>query len=75
MLIIWTGMFLIALFQIPVLIKNNKRKEFIWFLIFWIIAGIYASLILGTFAGEISFVNHSELMIRFFTALGKKLGL
>jgi hypothetical protein len=75
MLIVWTGMFIIALLQLPILINKKQWKELASFAVLWIIAGIYASLILGTFAGAIAVPNHSELLNRFFTALYSRLGI
>jgi len=72
---VWTGMIIIALMQVPVLINKKQWKELIAFSAFWVIAGIYASLILGTFVGGITIPNHTELLERFFTALYQKLGM
>ncbi len=75
MLIVWTGMSLIAIIQIPTLINKKQWRELICFAILWIIAGVYASFILGTFTGKISIINHSEIIRYVFTTLLKKLSL
>ncbi len=72
---VWTGMLVIALMQVPVLINKKQWKELVAFAVFWVIAGIYASLILGTYAGDIAVPNHTELLDRFFTALYQRLGM
>ena len=72
---VWAGMGIIALVQVPILVKKKQWKELIAFSAFWIIAGVYASIILGTYAGDIVVPNHTELLDRFFTALYHRLGI
>ncbi len=75
MTLVWTGMLIIALVQVPVLVTKKQWKELAAFSFFWAAAGIYASLIFGTFAGEIAVTNITEILIRFFTALYQRLGM
>lgn len=75
MLMVWTGMLLIALMQTPVLINKKQWKELAAFAFFWAAAGIYASIVLGTYAGDIAVSNHTELLDRFFSALYQRLGM
>ena len=72
---VWLGMLIIALAQVPILINKKQWKELIAFSAFWVIAGIYASIILGTYAGNMVVPNHTELLDRFFTALYHRLGI
>lgn len=66
MIWVWTGMVIIALVQAPILINKKQWKELAAFAIFWVAAGIYASLILGTLGGDVTVPNITELLIRFF---------
>ena len=43
---LWFIMFLMAGWQIPRLIQKNQLKELTVFLLLWLIAGIYGSLVL-----------------------------
>jgi hypothetical protein len=72
---VWTGMLIMALVQVPVLINRKQWKELAAFTVFWVVAGIYASLILGTFAGDLAIPNHTELLIRFFNTLYGWMGM
>ena len=72
---VWTGMLLIAIAQVPVLINRKQWRELAAFAFFWVAAGIYASVILGTYAGDIAVPNHTELLDHFFTALYQWLGM
>ena len=72
---VWLVMLIIALGQVPILINKKQWKELIAFSAFWVIAGIYASIILGTYAGNMVVPNHTELLDRFFTALYHRLGI
>ncbi len=69
MILVWTGMVIIALLQVPILIHKKQWKELAAFSIFWLAAGVYASLILGTFIGDLAIPNVTEYLIRFFSAL------
>lgn len=75
MLMVWTGMLLIALVQAPMLINRKQWQELAAFIFFWLAAGIYASVVLGTYAGDIAVSNHTELLDRFFSALYQRLGM
>ncbi|MGI6486460.1 MAG: hypothetical protein ACOX15_09220 [Tepidanaerobacteraceae bacterium] len=66
---VWACMVLMAVIQAPVLFKKKKWKELIAFGVFWLVAGIYASLIFGTYSGRVEITNVTELLIRFFSTI------
>ena len=62
-------MVIIALLQVPILIHKKQWKELAAFAFFWLAAGIYASLILGTFIGDLAIPNVTEYLIRFYNLI------
>ncbi len=51
-----------AFLQVPILINKKQWKELAAFAFFWLAAGIYASLILGTFIGDLAIPNVTEYL-------------
>ena len=59
---LWILMIIMAGWQVPRLLKQNRNKEIIVFLAIWLSASIYGSLVLS----DITLISPFDLIIVFF---------
>ncbi|HHW91513.1 MAG TPA: hypothetical protein GX735_02310 [Firmicutes bacterium] len=62
MFVIWLGMIIIAAVEIPRLLAKEKRGELLAFAALWVIATLYASLVMA----EVPLPNPTELVLFLF---------
>lgn len=62
MFILWLGMIIIAALEIPRLLVKERRGELLTFAALWLIATLYASLLIAS----IPLPNPTELILSLF---------
>lgn len=64
---LWIIMALIALYQVPRLIRDKQRRTLVVFGVFWLLATVYGSLVLS----DIPVPKPTEVLFTFFSKLTK----
>ena len=64
---LWIIMSLIALYQVPRLIRDKQRRTLVVFGVFWLLATVYGSLVLNDFLVP----KPTEIIYNFFSKLTK----
>ncbi len=72
---IWVVMIFIALIQLPPVIQEKQWGELIVFIGLWIIAGAYASIVIGLDDGGFLIPNHTEVVHTVVTRIYAWIGL
>jgi len=62
---LWIIMILIALYQVPRLIRNKQRRVLLVFGFFWLLTTVYGSLVLS----DIPVPKPTEIIFNFFAKL------
>jgi hypothetical protein len=62
---LWLVMFLIALYQVPRLIREEQRRTLLVFGIIWLLVTVYGSLVLG----DVPVPRPTEVIYNFFERL------
>ena len=73
--LVWFIMVLIALVTVPSLLRSRQWGDLMGFATLWLVAGIYASIILGIEGNRLRIPNHTELVRLMMLSIYGWLGL